>query len=770
MMNKNYDDLNWQKESIADTLLTMREEINPIIKSTEGDTSLQKIVKNALEKIDSLKETINEPFKIAVVGAQGTGKSTIINVLLAENVMIIDYGETEGGIIKLIFTEDPELEKKACIKYFTGVDEIYKEEFIDRSEFTDLINLSVNGKLKTDHEYRDSIAFFEIYSSNKLLRNVQFLNTPGMNSITADFLKKVRHLFIESDMILWMTKRNQILDSFNTSLIPQIYHDNKNIIGVLGFADELYLMDRFNGFANVLDEFFGEIEKNMLLRKSSAGEDRVCFFIYNGLSAASSLGMKNAILISDRSNFLPAEEAELKMLWNYIDHGFPFSDEGIDIVDKHLLWNEYTKGIDKDKVADVYKRDNFIEWLYKNDLIINEGEGCTFTDTGKMLLLESSMLPYIQNFAQENVFGNKLDKKISRVKEGFNNLYGDNNVLGDLKKKRNEYEKIIEKKNEHAAEIKKYVDTVKTSCRLEYRKWYQTKTQRYSNQMSKQLAERVISDINEKISKKDFGKELLNLMIPKMFRSDDGPVARIVSEIIETGFEDIIAEKTERITHDAIEEMQNIITEVTMAYWNSENIKGKDIKPGDNKPTVSTIEFKFDISELKIVLDRLKLEIGKKIVILMKKIAASDMRKKGMNKFKKFFIKMFREILRKLGIEFGKKIAAKAPSKTIPVIGWALLVKDIIDIGVMVNEMLNQLKDQLQITIKDNQEEFYDNFKDILEPAYNEVQNAIFDEFEKTMMSDDKEIGDALDGIKNCDKTIDIFDSYKIKIGKKYGE
>ena len=339
--------------------------------------------------------------------------------------MTSHYDETEGSIIKLTYTEDAEREKKASIKYFTDKEGAYKEEFISRDEFYRLVNLSTNTKLKKDAVYRDSIAFFEIYSRNPLLRAIQFINTPGLNTLTTDFLQKVRHLFIEADVVLWMNKRNQILDSFNTKLIPLIHRDNRNIVGILGFADDLYQSDRVNGVRDVLNEFFKEIEKNMLLRKESGGKERVCFFLYNGLAAESALGMKPDRFISNSNDILPGEEAGLRMFWNYLRHGFPFVDEDPAVIDDFSLWNEYDEGgLTQKTGAEGFDRDHFIHWLRTNRFIQKKDDGYVLTEKGKALSLESSMLPTIENFAQEVIFDRTLQAKISRVKEGLHRLYG----------------------------------------------------------------------------------------------------------------------------------------------------------------------------------------------------------------------------------------------------------------------------------------------------------------------------------------------------------
>src|SRR5512136_902543 len=110
-----FNERDWERERIADTLAGMSDELMTVVRSSAGHEDLVEVFREGLNKINSLRESLTEPFKIAVVGAQGTGKSTLINLLLGEPIMMSHYDETEGSIIKLIHTEDAEREKKASI-------------------------------------------------------------------------------------------------------------------------------------------------------------------------------------------------------------------------------------------------------------------------------------------------------------------------------------------------------------------------------------------------------------------------------------------------------------------------------------------------------------------------------------------------------------------------------------------------------------------------------------------------------------------------------
>jgi hypothetical protein len=248
---------------------------------------------------------------------------------------------------------------------------------------------------------------------------------------------------------------------------------------------------------------------------------------------------------------------------------------------------------------------------------------------------------------------------------------------------------------------------------------------------------------------------------------------REISRIIEAEFEALAETKTEGIITEAVEEAKNMIAELTLGSFSREKIKTREFRAGKGK--LGSVNFRyggkparFDDAGLNGVMKNPMDQLGKMIGTLVKKMAASDMRKKGITKFKKLFVKMFKKIFIKLGLDYAKEQAEIAPAKGIPFVGWLLIVKDLVDLGLMLNDMLDELKGKLESAIKENEDDFFDHFRKILEPAYEEVQNAIFEGLEEIFKPRNREAEEALKGMGFCDRVIHIFEIYQPQFETSY--
>jgi hypothetical protein len=222
-----------------------------------------------------------------------------------------------------------------------------------------------------------------------------------------------------------------------------------------------------------------------------------------------------------------------------------------------------------------------------------------------------------------------------------------------------------------------------------------------------------------------------------------------------------------------VEEVKNIMTELTLGSFGGEKMKTREFKTGKGKPAPANFKrggkhARMNDAGFNEVIVGLMDKLGKTMDALVKKMAASDMRKKGMTKFRKLFVKVFRKIFIKLSVDYAKEQAEIAPGKGIPILGWLLIIKDLVDLGLMLNEMLDELKGKLENAIQENEGDFFDHFRGILEPAYLEVQKEIFKGLEETFKPEDREAMEASKGMGLCDQVIQIFEAYQPKFETSY--
>lgn len=193
-------DLNYSVDKISKIKEELHEDLSSLISfdsAGEDGQNIVQIVDGLKNRFAQYAKDLESPFKIAVVGSQGTGKSTIVNLLLGEALMPSSTQENENAVVRLAYPKD---ESKVNIAEF---------ELIDGS--TQLMSIE-EANLKIDKVTRDvedesfikSVKYVTFYLKNEALKDMELINTPGMNVLTDDFYPKVQHLFTEADVILWV--------------------------------------------------------------------------------------------------------------------------------------------------------------------------------------------------------------------------------------------------------------------------------------------------------------------------------------------------------------------------------------------------------------------------------------------------------------------------------------------------------------------------------------------------------------------------------------
>ncbi|CEP97004.1 dynamin family protein [Paraclostridium sordellii] len=192
--------------------------------SNEINIPFKKIVKNNLVEImDSLDQLFKQPaqpLKIAVIGEVKSGKSTLVNSIIQNEVSEVDVLEATSSILNIK----------------------YSEEYYSKRE-DDCINIGIDSDI---------------------LRNIVLVDTPGLKSITKDNETKTMDFVQKSDIILFVfdsTHIGQLDIKYSLDILASY---GKPIIGILNKAD-LLSCDYSELIDYVEDEYGIYIEKFFLV-------------------------------------------------------------------------------------------------------------------------------------------------------------------------------------------------------------------------------------------------------------------------------------------------------------------------------------------------------------------------------------------------------------------------------------------------------------------------------------------------------------------------
>ena len=164
------------------TLLGNLKKIQHTLLSPEHLPSLE--LKKALARLQMRSE---EPMKVAITGQFSSGKSTFLNALLAKNILPTGITPVTSKVNYIRYGES----FKIRVRYKDGRDEYH--DISNIAHFTD----------QRDHV--EDIAYLVLYAPLAILKDVVFVDTPGLNSQAASDTQTTQNVLKEVDGIIWLT-------------------------------------------------------------------------------------------------------------------------------------------------------------------------------------------------------------------------------------------------------------------------------------------------------------------------------------------------------------------------------------------------------------------------------------------------------------------------------------------------------------------------------------------------------------------------------------
>lgn len=139
----------------------------------------------SLSFFEHLEQKSAEPMQVAIIGQFSSGKSTFLNALLGQDILPTGVTPITSRVCKICYGEDYILE----ILYKDGSKVLQNVEFLH----------------KLTRENSKNIDHFCLYAPILLLKEINFLDTPGFNSQNSDDTHATLKVLEQIDGIIWLT-------------------------------------------------------------------------------------------------------------------------------------------------------------------------------------------------------------------------------------------------------------------------------------------------------------------------------------------------------------------------------------------------------------------------------------------------------------------------------------------------------------------------------------------------------------------------------------
>ncbi len=162
------------------------------------------------QALDELNIRVKEPMKVAITGQFSSGKSTFLNALLAKQILPTGITPVTSKVNYIKYAD----ELKIRVKYKDGRDEYHDIENIQR--FTD------------QRQSVEDVDYLTLYSPLNMLKDIVFVDTPGLNSGANIDTQTTIKVLQEVDGIIWLTLLDNAGKMSETRVLEKYLSKYKN--------------------------------------------------------------------------------------------------------------------------------------------------------------------------------------------------------------------------------------------------------------------------------------------------------------------------------------------------------------------------------------------------------------------------------------------------------------------------------------------------------------------------------------------------------------
>lgn len=189
---------------------------------------------------ESLQNKTKEPMQIAIIGQFSSGKSTFLNALLGQDILPTGITPITSKVCKICYGEDFILE----VLYKDGNKVLQNIHFLKQLTRQNSKNI-------------DSLC---LYAPILMLKEINFLDTPGFNSQNHDDTKTTLDILKNVDGIIWLTLIDNAGKNSEKKLLQDfIKHYSQKTLCILNQKDRLKNEEEIQTSLQYANESFKEI-------------------------------------------------------------------------------------------------------------------------------------------------------------------------------------------------------------------------------------------------------------------------------------------------------------------------------------------------------------------------------------------------------------------------------------------------------------------------------------------------------------------------------